>query len=299
MVVAILLCASGCGSGHRASIELPIYFTCDTRGRLEPCGCFQGQFGGLTRLKTVLDAETAPHGLRVDVGDAIAGREDYEQIEYRYMLKAFAGLKYDALNLGHREARLSAAQLYEIKRASPVPLISANVLDRATGKPIFDPWRIVQRGSFRIGLIGVLDPASLSEPAGDGLLIENMESALARHLAELRPQVDLIILLAFADEAGLARLAQRFYEAHVILGGKVRQPSQELLRENRSLLYFVTNESRALGLLRLQLAANQSPKPVANEIRLLHDKIPQEHSFRQMSSQRRARLDQVRAFRCF
>ena len=56
-----LLLAAGCGPAPPPSLDLPVYFTCDTRGRLEPCGCFAGQFGGLTRLKTVLDAE-APAG---------------------------------------------------------------------------------------------------------------------------------------------------------------------------------------------------------------------------------------------
>src|ERR1041384_690256 len=61
-VLLLLAFASGCGKPtQRANCDLPIYFTCDTRGRLEPCGCFDGQFGGLTRLKTVLDDE-APVG---------------------------------------------------------------------------------------------------------------------------------------------------------------------------------------------------------------------------------------------
>src|SRR2546428_417286 len=68
---------SNCGGpAKRANCDLFIYFTCDTRGRLEPCGCFDGQFGGLTRLKTVLDDEAPASALRLDVGDAIGGRED-------------------------------------------------------------------------------------------------------------------------------------------------------------------------------------------------------------------------------
>jgi hypothetical protein len=286
-----LFAASCGGPAQRAEFELPIYFTCDTRGRLEPCGCFTGQFGGLTRLKTVLDGEGPDHALRVDVGDAIAGHEDYDLIEYRYLLRAFAAMKYDALNLGHREARLSAAQLQEIKRNAPVPVLSANLLDKSSGKPIFDSYRIIERGGFRIALIGVLDPRGLGDDLGDGIVVADMNSTLTRCLTELRGKADTIVLLAFADEAALGQLAQDFYEIHVILGGKVRQPAQELKMENRSLVYFVTNESRALGILRLKLAAGASPKPMANEIRLLHDKIPQDKGFRQLAQDYR---DEVR-----
>ena len=109
-----------------------------------------------------------------------------------------------------------------------------------------------------------------------------MDSAIERCLAELRGKVDMIVLLAFTDEATLSRLAQEFYECQVILGGKVSQPAQELSTINRSLVYFVTNESRALGILHLQLVKDGPLKVVGNEIRLLHDKIAQNAAFRQM-----------------
>ncbi len=265
-------------------------------GAARPCGCFTGQFGGLTRLKTVLDAEAPPGAIRVNIGDAISGHEDYDVIQYRYMLRAFAAMKFDALNAGQREAQLSAAQLRQLKASSPVPILSANLLDKASRKPIFEPYRVVQRNGLRVALIGVLDPRGLGDDLGAGLVVDDMESTLVRWLAEVRPKADLIVLLAFTDEATLARLAEQFYEIQVILGGKVSQPAQELKRENRSLIYFVTNESRALGILRLQVRRGAPLRVAANEIRLLHDQIEQDASFCALAQSyrqevRRARLD--------
>jgi hypothetical protein len=271
---------SGCGRRPpHSSCDLSIYFTCDTHGRLEPCGCFTGQYGGLTRLKTVLDAEGPARSLRVDVGDAISGCEDFDVVGYRFMLRAFAALEYDALNIGQREAQLSAAQLRELKRSSPVPMISANLLDKATGKPVFEACRIVERGGYRVAIIGLLDPRGLANLLGDGLVVADMAATLAQSVASLKAKSDLIVLLAFTDEATLARLAEQFYEVQVILGGKVSQPAQELKKENHSLVYFVTNESRALGILRLRLMGGVFPQVLGNEIRLLHDRIPQDRSF--------------------
>lgn len=275
-------------------LDLPVYFTCDTEGRLEPCGCFTGQFGGLTRLKTVLDADAPAGALRVDVGDAIGGHEDYDLIEYHYVLRAFASMNYDALNIGQREAQFTATQLEGIKRESPVPIISANLLNKADQKPIFDSYRIVQRGEFHIAIIGVLDPNGVGDNVGDGLVVGEMDSAIERCLSELRGKADMIVLLAFADEATLTRLAQEFYECQVILGGKVSQPAQELFHMNRSLVYFVTNESRALGLLHLQLAKVGPLQVAGNEIRLLQDKIPQDAAFRQLMQDYRAEVRRTR-----
>src|SRR5262249_48362313 len=151
------------------------------------------------------------------------------------------------------------------------------------GKPIFDAYKIVERGGFRIALIGVLDPRGLNDTLGAGLAVSDMDAALTRCFTELRGKADVFVLLAFADEETLARLAQQYYEAHVILGGKVRQPAQELKKENRSLIYFVTNESRALGTLWLRLTEGAAPQPLRNEVRLMHDRIPQDKAFRQLA----------------
>ena len=286
--------AAGCHQPPPPTLDLPVYFTCDTRGRLEPCGCFVGQFGGLTRLKTVLDAEASTNALRVDVGDAIDGNEDYEFMEYRYMLRAFAAMHYDVLNIGGREARFTAAQLQEIRQTSPVPILSANLLDKKTGQAIFDGYRVVQRGRYRIGLIGVLDPHGLPEDLGGGLAVGEMGPAIERSLAALRGKTDLIVLLAFTDEAGLARLADQFFECQVILGGRVSQPAQELTKSNRSLVYFVTNESRALGILRLLLQAGSPVAATNHEIRFLRDNIPQDASFSAMMQDYREEVRRTR-----
>jgi hypothetical protein len=283
LILFSVLFLSGCGrSSQPPTLDLPVYFTCDTDGRLEPCGCFAGQFGGLSRLKTVLDAQAPEGALRVDVGDAIGGHEDYDLIEYGYILRAFAAMKYDALNIGQHESQFTAAQLRAIKSASPVPILSANLLDKASRRPIFDSYRIVQRGAFRIAVIGVLDPRGLDQKLGNGLAVGDMESAIERCLAELHGKTDVIVLLAFTDEATLAQLARQFYECKVILGGKVSQPAQDLVKENRSLIYYVTNESRALGMLRLQLQKGSPLKVIGNEILLMRDTIPQDSSFREM-----------------
>ncbi len=202
--IAILsLFLDGCGESLPPALDLPVYFTCDTRGRLEPCGCFAGQFGGLTRFKTVLDAETATNSLRLDVGDAIGGHEDFDFMEYRYVFRAFGAMNYDALNIGGREAQFTAAQLREVKRTSPVPVLGANLMDKVTHQPIFDGYRVIQRGAFRIAIIGVLDPHGLTENLGDGLAVGDMEPAIERCLAELRGKADLVVLLAFTDESTL------------------------------------------------------------------------------------------------
>ena len=256
--------------------DLTLLFTCDVRGRLEPCGCFTGQMGGLTRVASLVGKGMQPEVLKVDIGDALESPADYEQIEYHYIQQAFAKMGYEAFNVGHREAQLNATQLRELKVKSPVPMLSANLLDKATGAPLFDAYRIVRRGPWRIALVGVLDSRTVGEALGEGLTVESMEIVLGKLLPALKPQADFIVLLAFADEAALSRLAKQFYELDVILGGKVTQPSQQLIRENRSLILATTNESRALGTLSVTLVAPSKITAIKGEVVLVSDGIAQD-----------------------
>jgi hypothetical protein len=266
-----------------APADVAVFFISDTRGRLVPCGCFSGQYGGLTRLKTILNGTDAASSIRLDVGDAIRGVEDYNLIEYKYMLQAYAAMRFDALNLGQREAQLSAEQLRSLKQQSPVTLISANLLDEKTGAPVCEPWKIIQRGRFRIALLGVMDSRIPNENLGKGLAVEKIEVTLGKVLPELKQKADAIILVAFTDEPTLSRLAQDFYELDMILGGKVSQPSQKLEKENRSLVLYTANEGRALGVLRAKISGRGKIAPIDHEIRLLEDKIPEDEGIRALA----------------
>jgi len=73
-------------------------------------------------------------------------------------------------------------------------------------------------------------------------------------------------------------LARQFYEVDVILGGKVRQPSQQLIKENRSLILATTNESRAVGVLEVTPHAPHHLTALRGEVQLVSDQIPQDQA---------------------
>jgi hypothetical protein len=296
---ACLLCCcalllTGCDSQPPQPVDLSLSFTCDTRGKLEPCGCFVGQFGGLTRLKTLLDSEPEGNRLRLDVGDATSGHEDFDEIQYRHVVQAFAQMQYDVLNVGAREAGFSPAQLRKLRQESPVPIISANLLDKSTGQLLFEPFILLERAGRHIAVLGVLDPSSLKGGAGEGLETAEMTTVLARYIPELRKKADLLIVLAFTDESTLSKLADQFFEPDIFLGGNVSQPAQELKRVNKSLVYYVTNEARTVGRLRLRLSPNERPAALANEIVFLHDKIPQDRAIATLAKAARAEIRKTR-----
>ncbi len=250
-----LVLVAGCKRHADEPRGLDLVFTAQTHGRLTPCGCFSGQYGGVSRLKTALSTMALTNAVGLDAGDALEGTEDFHRMRHRRLSEAFAGMGFAAMNVGHAEASLDVAGLRALAAASAVPMVGANVLDRATGKPVVAPWRILERGGLRVAIVGVCDPRGFDDGPGDGIVVERMETCLGRVLPEARRGADLVVLLAHTDEATLAALAREFYEIGVILGGRVSQPSQSLVRENHSLLYHTGNEGKSFGALRLSVPA--------------------------------------------
>jgi len=262
--------------------ELPVYFTCDTRGRLEPCGCFTGQLGGLTRVKTWLESHRRSDSLLVDIGNSLAGQEDFRVIKYEHILEAFGLMNYHALNLGGAEAKLSLATLQKILATTDAPLLSASLVDRSTRQLIAPPSRVVEIRGQKIGLLAVLDPQSVPTP-GEGLQILSLDDAISRHLPGLTAECDEVILLAFTNEDEMKRLANEFYELSLIVGGDVRQASQYLQKENESYIVYTSNQARTVG--QVSLTRKESGLEADNfDIHLMVPEIPQDQTLLTLSA---------------
>ena len=262
-------------------VRIPVYFTCDTHGRLEPCGCFTGQFGGLTRAHSWLRERRAPDSLLVDVGGSIVGREDYHVIQYGYILDAYHRMGYQSLNLGAKEAELDADTIRKAAARSKVPLLSGSLVDAGTREFLAKPSTIVTIKGRRIGILGVLDPHSVAAPGKD-VAILSLDDAISRQLTSLASECDEFILLAFAPDAELQRLAREYYEFPLILGGDVRQPSQAVVRENQSIIVATTNQARTVGQVTL-VRANGVLEAEDFDIHMLYPKVPQSEEIAALS----------------
>ncbi len=255
-------------------LPLDIWFTADTSGRIEPCGCFSGQFGGLTRVSTVL-SKTPKTGLRLEIGNALAGTEDYQVLQFEQLLQAEGHLGYQAVNLGSREASLPAETLRRLAKDSPVTLLSANVLDATTRRPVVTPWKVVDLGGLKVGLMGIVQGTNWQPDAS--VIIADAAETLRQVIPQVKGQADVLICLAFTDESGLEKLAKEFYEIPIFLGGDVQQPSPSLMRVNQSWILATTNQSRALGELHTTWdPVTKNLTPAKGEISLMHDRIPED-----------------------
>lgn len=121
--------------------------------------------------------------------------------------------------------------LRDAMHRSPFPVLAANLFYEGTDIPFVQPYTIVERDGFRLGVVGILgiDAATaLFPPHLAGIEVRDPVVAAQGAVARLRPDVDLIVLLTHQgkiapmqtdDEADLA--VQRDIEADIRVAGLV------------------------------------------------------------------------------
>ena len=100
---------------------------------------------------------------------------------------------YDAIGVGERELGFGVAKLRALSASSKLPALSANLMDRKSGDPVFKPYVIVRKGPLNVGVFSVIGP-KIDLPAE--LVATNPFEAARATVAELRKQCDVVVALA-------------------------------------------------------------------------------------------------------
>ena len=110
-----------------ADVPLTIIYSGNLDGELEPCGCAEeGNFGGIKRRTTVLDGikEKNPNAVFISSGGLITSEGANDKIKSDYILKAFAGLGYDAIGVQWKDLGFGV----EVTTKHKIPWVASNWL---------------------------------------------------------------------------------------------------------------------------------------------------------------------------
>ncbi|NUM33227.1 MAG: hypothetical protein HUU50_01665 [Candidatus Brocadiae bacterium] len=192
-----------------------LYLTADVEGSLEPCGCKSGQIGGLPRqAQYLLKSRQSPY-LVVDAGNSMSVTPTrYEFFKWYYILQIYEKIGYDALNLGQNEVALSSSQIAQVTEKMPIPLISANVLEKDTSELLVRPYVIKEVDGVKIAIIGLVNPKAKT---GEGIVLADPGTAFAKYLPEMLENSHLIFVLSALSIEQIAFLCKNFPQIGMIL----------------------------------------------------------------------------------
>jgi 2',3'-cyclic-nucleotide 2'-phosphodiesterase (5'-nucleotidase family) len=216
--------------------EVTLLYTNDFESAYDPIPAFWRddveRVGGIAQLATLIDRTAAAEELvfLLDAGDIFTGTlSKLTRGELPFELMITMG--YDAMCLGNHEFEYGWWVLREAKHRAPFPVLAANLFYRGTNINFTQPYAVLERDGFRIGVIGVFGPdaaTALYPPHLDGLEVRDPVPIVRAAVARLRPEVDLIVLLTHQGKTAPMQTndeadpeVQRDIDADIRLAGSV------------------------------------------------------------------------------
>jgi 2',3'-cyclic-nucleotide 2'-phosphodiesterase (5'-nucleotidase family) len=177
------------------------------------------------------------------------------------LLQAMERLGYRVINVGERDIRMGYPDFARRTAGTPFSYVSANIIDRQTKEPIFDPHVVVEvsdpdgKSTVRVGVIGAVrfNPMFLkSGPNGGNIVIEHPLERVKHEVEALqKKKVDLIVLLAALHKRDALSIMQGLPEIDFVLGsyGGLVTPREE--KAGDATLMYCGNRGQRIGESRI------------------------------------------------
>jgi 2',3'-cyclic-nucleotide 2'-phosphodiesterase (5'-nucleotidase family) len=174
----------------------------DDAGRTELADA--GGYARLAHAARAIRKEADGNTLLIDGGDTFQGSAAATWSRGEVVVAPQRALGVDLGIPGNWEVVYGPQRMKELATATGYPWLAANVVDAKTGALVFAPTAVRSVGGVRFGFVGFTDPdvpVRQSPSFSAGLRFLGPES-LAEQVRALRPQVDVVVLVA---HLGLAR----------------------------------------------------------------------------------------------
>ncbi len=149
--------------------KLRIIHTTDVHGNIFPYDFLNDRpgKGSMARLSTVLKEarKTDPSLLLLDAGDLLQGEPPtyyynyVDTVSQHLVATSMNYLRYDAVAMGNHDIEPGHQVFDKWRTECKFPLLGANIISDATGKPYFQPYQMYQRDGLRIAVLGFTTPA--------------------------------------------------------------------------------------------------------------------------------------------
>lgn len=199
-------------------VEIKLYQTSDVHGSYFPYDFITGKPlpGSLARVSTVVNKAREKYGdnvLLIDNGDILQGQPTVYYYNYidtvspHITSEIMNYMKYDAGNVGNHDVETGRVTLDRWASQCEMPVLGANIIDTATGKPHFKPYEVFERDGVKIAILGMITPAIpawLPQTLWNGLTFEDMEMTARKWIPVIKEteNPDVIIGLFHAGQDG-------------------------------------------------------------------------------------------------
>ncbi len=240
-------------------------------GYLEPCGCTEGQVGGLLRRYDFFERlhKQGVATAQVDLGsltkDPAGARGGFEQakMKFDYAIKALKLLDYNAIAMSAEDLKvgvLEALGMFSSNLGDKPRIVVANVTAPAGYESLFQKSFVVPVGQVKVGVTAVIDPEALqalNDPDKDIVTagLKRPSDALPAVLADLEPKTDYQVLMVQGPPKMARSLAEAYPGFDIVVSRSeyddVLKQEAELLNGGKTQLIQVGRKGKFVGVFGL------------------------------------------------
>jgi hypothetical protein len=168
---------------------------------------------------------------------------------------------YDAVNVGEKDLMFGVKFLSDASQKAKFSFVSANLVDKKSGKGIFKPYVIKEIAGLKVGIFGLLDDAfnpTLQEKERELKILDPVSTSKTL-TKSLREYCDLIVLLSQLGESKDRKLARENPQIDLILGGGGESKMAVTDRVNEVSIYRLEPRGGYIGKIDYSLADTRKP----------------------------------------
>ena len=245
---------------YGSSESLLIVFSGEETGNLEPCGCYEGQIGGISRRYTFIDSFRKKKDviLPVSLGDLPKSSGRQEEIKMEIFCRAIGEMGYILHNLGEKDIEIGPQLLNYLSHTSKTVLLSSNVqlvdsfpakINQYVLKECFVSGHIL-----KIAFLGILSKSLLNNSILEYINVEDPVQALKPLVKQLQGKANLIVLLSHAPLAESIEIAKYFPEVGLIITGhNIEEPIDSITYINNTPIASPGTEGKYIGIAKYSI----------------------------------------------
>jgi sulfur-oxidizing protein SoxB len=223
-----------------------------------------GRIGGLDRMATAVKATRAQRGddrvLLLDGGDTWQGSLGANRTKGQDMADCFKLLKPDAMT-GHWEFTYGTDRMKELADSLGYPFLALNVRDTEWQEPVFDAYKLFEKGGVKIAVLGqafpytpVANPRWMIPTWSFGIREEDVRANVEKARKE---GAQLVVLLSHNGFDVDRKLAGRVAGIDVILTGHTHDALPEVIKVGKTLLVASGSHGKFLSRLDLDVQGGE------------------------------------------
>lgn len=152
--------------------------------------------------------------IMLDAGDAlfdnyylVQGKEASSKLKAKTILESSSKIGDYLYNVGYFDLAAGYEFIQEMQTSYGTNFISANIVKAGTEELVFSPHKIIERNGLTIGVFGITTELPQVEKV---IEVKDYIAAAKAKIAELRPQVDILVMLLNSTRAQSYNVTKSF-----------------------------------------------------------------------------------------